>query len=383
MSHSLVSIDALIRKGTSLKNKIGMIARNLEDEANDYKENLPCLAKKTNRESGTSANPISFITPLSNGLEQAISDVFSLICSFKGIDHGGIYILNQHRKQLDLVCHYNLPDEFLARAIRFYQDSWQVNALLEGVVDFNGIQKIPLHARIAYEQHGIQSIALMPLIYQGQIVGCLNLASQKEVFVNRIEKMVIEGLALRISRIVALHLAQLRLTRANEGLTILMKSLRSRFQVARSSEPKHVNGPFAGMKSEIEGLCTALSLASDKIMQKMKDGLQKRELPFLQKKVDALLQDIDLIVQIFVRLRFFCMSQSVTTAGRMLQHNNNNNDSFLDSLADFYQSLEVLVMNDNKQRPANTAYIAGKFEPLSRPLKLTDLNITINRLTPN
>ena len=67
----------------------------------------------------------------------------------------------------------------------------------------------------------------------------------------------------------------------------------------------------------------------------------------------------------------------------MLQHNDGNGTAFLDSVSDFYHALEVLVMNDKKQTYSNTAFIEGQFIPLNRPVRLADLKIRINRLTPN
>ena len=384
MSHSLVSIDALIREGTSLKNKIGMIARNLEHDVVDSGENFPYLNEKEIPARGRVTNKIRFITPLSEGLERTISDIFSMICNFDAVDHGGIYILNQRQKQLDLVCHYNLHDELLARMIRFNPNSWQVNTAFECPIDFNAIERVPLHVKIACEQCGIDAIALIPLIHHGRAVGCMHLAFQEVEQMSGFEKLVIEWLAERISRAIALHLAQVKLAKAKEGLTDIMSTLSARFQlVDQTSETEPINGFFAGMKDEIVGLCISLSLATEKIMHKMKDGQRRRELPFVQKKVDAMLIDIDLVINIFRRLRVFCNSQSTTLERGMLQHNSTTDASFLSSLDEFYHALEALVMDVRKQGTVKSAYIAGHFNPLSRPIALTDLKIRIDRLNPN
>jgi hypothetical protein len=384
MSHSIESIDALIREGTSLKNRIGMIARTLETDATEKTETFQSLPVKEAKVSEPVTDNIRLITPLAGGLEKTITDVFSMLCNFDGIDHCGIYIFNRRQRQFYLICHYNMPDEFLARVITLNRDSWLGNEVLKGVADYQAIQGIPMHLKIAYEQRGIQSMALIPLIHHGQVVGYMNLASQKEELATGFEKQFIEWLAMRISRTVALHLAMFSLSRSNERLCDLMAKMSDQFDlVIRTSGTEPINGLFAGMKDEIEGLFKATSMATEKIMQKIIDGQRRRELPFLQKKVDAMLHDIDLIMQITGRLEVFCNSQSTTLEREILQHHDASETAFLDSVSDFYHALEVLVMNDKKQTPSNMAFIEGRFIPLNRPVRLTDLKIRIDRLTPN
>ena len=384
MSHSLASIDALIREGTSLKKKIGMIARNLEDNLVASVENFAVAHEKEIPACYCAKNNIEFLTPLTCGLERTVSDIFSMICNFDGVAHGGIYVLNRRQRQLDLVCHFNMRDELLAGMVRFGSGSWQVNAAFESLIDFDAMERVPMHEKIGYEQCGIDALALIPLIHHGKVVGCMNLTFHEAAHINGFAKLVIECLAERISRAIALHLAQVKLARTNEGLNGLMSALTNRFQlVGQPSEPEPINGFFAGMKDEIIGLCLSISMASEKIRQKMKDGQRRRELPFVQKKVDAILNDIDLVVRIFNRLRIFCNSQSTMLEQGMLYHISTTDDSFLGSMADFYHALEVLVREEWKHATANEAFLSGNYKMLNRPVKLTDLKIRINRLTPN
>jgi hypothetical protein len=343
--------------------------------------NLPF---RQNPGSGLADKHIRFITPLEGGLEKTITGIFAQICSFRGVDQAGIYIFNQRKRQLNLACHYNLPDEILAGAIKFHHDSWLVHAVLEGHSVFNYLQRIPLHSKIAYEQRGIHGVALLPLIHGGQVVGCLDIASQKDEFLSGFEKLVIEGIAERISRTVALHLAQVKLRESNEELTNHMLKLKAKFlQMILPQEPEPLTGCFISMKDEIDRISGVISVATDKVMLKLFDGQKKRELPFLQKMVDAMLSDIDLIIQLTGRLCAFCNSLSAMIERGNLQNDPNGTAGFLDSMTDFYNTLEMPVRNGIKQETAHGAFIPGHFTRMNRPVKLTDLQIRTDRLMPN
>ncbi len=384
MNHPHESIETLIRKGTSLTLKIGMITRDLEYKANDHHENRVLAADGKGDLTRHLANHINFLTVLPDGLEKSILDIFSLVCSFHHVEYGGIYIFNRQQRRLDLVCHYNLPDESLAKMITFRRNSWQVKALFDGKTDFNCLEKIPLHDKIAYEIHDIQSVAIIPLIYQGQVVGCMKLSSQKKEIANAFEQVLIEALAVRISRTVALQLAQVRLNSAMEELCRISLHLESKFQILSRQT---VNGPLAGfffgMKEEIEGLSRAIFLVTEKIMQKLTDGQRSGKFPFIQKKVDTMLGDIDFIIGIISRLRVFFISHSATIEQGIQPNAEVRDGSFLDFMVELNHALEVLVMEEKKQKHAVTAFIAGQYKPLQRPVKLADLNFRIDRLNQN
>jgi hypothetical protein len=307
-----------------------------------------------------------------------------MVCSFDGVDQAGIYLCNRRQRRLDLVCHYGFTDEILAGMMVFDRDSWQVHEVLEGVAAFNYLRRIPLQEKIFYEQRNIHALALIPLMHRGQVVGSMNLASCREEFVNGFEQIVLKELAVRISRIVAIHLAQVKLHEANEESGCHLTNLSEWLQlVGRPAEPEALTGFCSRMKDELDVLNTAISLATEKVMQKLKDGLRNRELPFLQKKVDMILNDIEGIVQITGRLRVFCNSLSAIPVLDMLQSSDNGNELFLHSMVDFRHALEMLDMNGNKKVTSSAAMITSHFKPLNNPVRLRDLNFRIDRLTPN
>ncbi len=384
MSHSPLYIEALIREGASLKKKISIIAQDLE-----YKEHCSMESGDhqpyTHKPVASNADHlIRFITPVAGVLENVISDIFSLICRFDGIDHGGIYFFNRIEKRLDLVCHYNLPDEFVSRSIQFARDSWQVNTVLEGTSGFIDVRHIPKHIKIGYEKFGISAIAIIPLVHHGQLVGCMKLASSKQQRISGLEKLVIDELALRISRAIALHVAQVRLRDADNELAAIMVNLQSGLRPEmRPWEPGSLNDFYFGMMDEVNKLFVSISSATERIKQNLTDELAKRELPYQQKKVDKLLQDIEFILNVILRLRVFCKSQPAVVLQGMRGHKHRTDGKLQDAMADFYEAVKVLISDAHKPKHSNNKFTAENFRPLNMPVRLGNIHFRINRLTTN
>lgn len=382
MNNTRHTIDALIREGTNLKEKIGVIAQTLEYKANDPSESHLLIPEEEFPATRRLSNRIRFITSFPCRLEKSLQDIFSLVCSFDGVDHAGIYIFRKPRGRLDLVCHYNLPDKLLMKVVSFNHDFLQVQVPGDNLAVKQNIQAITLKAKNDYERLGVPNIVVIPLTHRGRVVGCLNLSSENKGSLSGFGRLVIEGLAERIARTIALCLAMARLNEAILELNGLMVHLKAKFPLAnRNSEP--LTGFFAGVKEEFDRLDNAIYLAADKIREKLMDGQRRRELPFRQKNVDSILYDINIILRVINRLRIFSRNQSAMIVLGMLQRDKTSKTDLVNSMAEFNHALQNLVMLEKTQETISPAFLQQEFKPLKRPLKLKDLKFNIERLTPN
>ncbi|MDP1623478.1 MAG: GAF domain-containing protein [Bacteroidales bacterium] len=310
-------------------------------------------------------NHIGLIDPLTGVLENTIHDIFSLICEFEGVDHGGIFRFNRGESEPVLICHRNLHDELLTGMIRFNHDSRKGDVIQPDLTGFDCFQKIPLHVKIAFEQCGTHAIALIPLIYYGQVVGCMNLGSKHDEIATGFEKLIIEELTWRISRTIALQLALARLSDANQELTDFMQTINSGYGLLISSPETEIKLDHKfGMKHEISELNNTITLAIEKVMKELGNGLRNRELPFNQKKVDMLVSDADHIVHIISQIRVFGQRHSETIENDLRQIKNR--------------------LCELKGKPSlNMEFSAGNYLLLERPITLKDLNFRTDRLIPN
>jgi hypothetical protein len=282
-----------------------------------------------------------------------------------------------------MVCHYNLPSESLARLIEFGSDSWQVYRLLRGKPGIISIHDIPIHARLVYEQSGISDIALIPHTSTDRVIGCIILAFRGTEKISGFEEIMLQEITSRLARTVELHLACVKLLEANTGLNGFMKKFNARLLMMQPFGSSSLTRFFLEMKNEIDSLSRSLSLAVENILKRMDQGFDNRQLPFRHQKVDEILHDLDVIVQIIHRLRVFCISQEETLGRGIIGPDAMVDAPFMESMVLFYNALETLVMEAPMKRPAITSFIAGRFEPIAWPVKLADLKFSVNRYNPN
>jgi hypothetical protein len=367
MNRSPESIEVLIRDGTRLKKRIESLTRLLGHQAADN-------GHWASSDSRKSAGNLTDLT----------TDVFATVCNFRKIHHAGIYFLNRQQQLLKLAYHFNLPGEFLATASVFNQESWQFKSVSTGHADFNCLQKPPLQTKLIYESLGIQELAFIPLVYNNRVVGCLNLAIREGTTLSSFEKTVLEGLSAHISRAVALRMAEEKLIDSGQELEILISRLDGGFQpVAGASLPDNLPVFFSGIREDIRELGRAICHATDQLMGKIKDGLQRRELPFMKRKVDAILNEIDILSRMITGLRLFCISQSNTIEQGMTLQENTCDMNFLNRMADLNQAMDILVRDGNKPKGLHNVFFTGNFKPIKGPALLSKLKTKIDRLNPN
>jgi hypothetical protein len=384
MEHGDLTIDGLIHEGRSLQTRIGIFARNLENMEAGRNTSSATHHSRESYAIKESAKHIRFITSVTGTLEETIKDVFSLLCKFRGVDYGGIYLFNSQEEQLDLVCHYNLPGELLIRAISFPTNVRNLKSLLKRSIVSSNLQDIPLQARLILEKHGMEAFAVIPLNCQSKVVGCLIMSSKQETFLSRFELLLVEELSLRISRAIVLHDAHVRLKVAKEDLKNISMNLKSgSLPLTGNCVSSSLNLSFLGMMAEIERLCQTISHAADRITQKLSDRQNYISLAFHENRFNEIFVEIDFIIGVIKKLSN-CAEMQVLSAGIGKHgYNETNHVVSLRSLVAFYQAINILVHNDNRPSAACAQFYAGNYRPLQWPVTLSCIDMQINRLVNN
>jgi len=375
------SVDELIREGASLKKKIGVITRSLKCPETCHDESRAAMPGHVNPATRRLAEEIGSLTSLPYGLGKSMSDIFAMVCSLEGVENAGIYVFNKLQKRLDLVCHYNVPEELRVTTTNFGRGSWQVNAILSGHAGRLDIQSLPLSARLVYEKSGIENISLIPLINDGRTTGCLHLSFHKTAGESGFGRLVLEGLAERIARVIALGNSMSRLDESIAELAGLLSNLYLRFP-PKGNHPELLDHFFSGIRENLDEFGKAVTCAADKVVQRLKDGQKNRSIPFTREKVDALLHDAGQIVRIIGRMRLFSTSHPASSApGKPDQ--TRSDAELLKFLAGFNEVLHILIEDEKMNKPAVNPFLQAEFIQLEMPVRLTDLKFSVERLTPN
>jgi len=121
-----------------------------------------------------------------------------------GMDSGGIYLVDETTGNLNLVCHQGLADEFIEAASVFTAESLNTRLVMEGKPVYREYANVlPGAKEPARKREGLRFIAIVPVLHEGRVIACLNIASHVLDKIPVTGRNALETLALQIGGIVS------------------------------------------------------------------------------------------------------------------------------------------------------------------------------------
>ncbi|MBM4428493.1 MAG: PAS domain S-box protein, partial [Chloroflexi bacterium] len=165
------------------------------------------------------------------GRYQTILDGFpsflQTIINVSGMDSGGIYLFDDGYKNLDIICHQGLGKDFVRMVNHFTVDLPQVKIILDGKPIYFSSDH-PIVGNAMHQAEGLQCLAAIPILYQEQVVGCMNLASHNLAEVPEFARHVFETLAVEIGNFVIYLRNEETLRKSEEKYRTLLQELEQR-----------------------------------------------------------------------------------------------------------------------------------------------------------
>ena len=147
-------------------------------------------------------------------VEDGFRTILETVLRLTGLDSGGIYLFTADAARLDLVYHHGLGAAFVQAVSSFAMDSRNVALILAGEPQY-----VAYNAAVAqnplYQAEGLHALAVVPVLSQNRVIGCLNLASHSKEEVAPYSRQVLETLAIEIGNVV-LHLQSQAALHASE-----------------------------------------------------------------------------------------------------------------------------------------------------------------------
>ncbi|MCP3681050.1 MAG: PAS domain S-box protein, partial [bacterium] len=94
-----------------------------------------------------------------------------------GMDCGGVYLVDTDSGALDLVFHKGLPPEFVKSALHYDADSANAQLIIAGKPIYSRHRELVVSLDRIRRDEGLSAIAVIPIQYRNQVIGCLNIAS--------------------------------------------------------------------------------------------------------------------------------------------------------------------------------------------------------------
>ena len=156
--------------------------------------------------------------------EQLWSACLQAARDVSGLDCGGIYLFNQYSRTFELVYHTGLSQAFTQQVGQIAENSPSGQIMQSGLNYY--FAEADLNAQPPSAEEGLRCMAALAVQYQGEVLGCMNVASHSLSSVPEYALSALEAIAAEIGNIL-IH------QRTKESLVNSRKQLSQAMRVAR------------------------------------------------------------------------------------------------------------------------------------------------------
>ena len=194
-------LRSIIREGSGLKRRLGAMSRNLTGIVASGDPVAATFGRPCMDEEAGYGEEVRFMLDMQGNLGPTVSRLFSLVCALPGVISGGLYLYDDQRDKLDLVCHQHIPAGLLARLVTIGSMDWHFNVFRSGQKVVYPLREIPAGLGFDYEKASVRNLVFIPMRHEGALIGCLYLASADTCIGSDFEPEIAEELALRIAHL--------------------------------------------------------------------------------------------------------------------------------------------------------------------------------------
>jgi PAS domain S-box-containing protein len=142
------------------------------------------------------------------GLDSLLRSCVEGAIRISQMDCGGIYLVNEATGTLDLSYHSGLPDNFVKSSSHYGPYAPSTILIKKGKPVYSHYHKLGLPLNGVHEKEGLRAIAILPVLHNGKVIACLNVASHKKDLVPIESRNALELIASRIGSFIARAMAE-------------------------------------------------------------------------------------------------------------------------------------------------------------------------------
>jgi PAS domain S-box-containing protein len=259
---------------------------------------------------------IDSLQSISDTFEHSLSALFDNLFSLHWVDAGGLYVINEEKQVLELVYHRGLSRAFVELTRSFPLNSPGIQTMYSKKSRFTSIHDYQHPSKPAAENENLTFICGLPLIFNNNPIGQLNLASKTVVDLSEFDRMAIESIAGRVANLVQLLQTQNRLRKTNKELAGTLESLKENRQLLiQKSRLESLGELSAGLAHEINQPLSIISLAIENLELKLRNGMADKD--YLVAKFGSISGNIAKIRQLIDHVRIFSRDQKENIVQRI------------------------------------------------------------------
>lgn len=168
-------------------------------------------------------------------LSEALSICLKQILLESGMDSGGVYLVDHHTSDLKLVHSQGLSKAFTRSTSSYSANSDRWKLVMQGKIIHSNFKYIPVDKKEIDHDEGLQGFTLIPIAYQGKVLGCFNLASHSLDLITSSGQTAAEAIAIQVGTTLVRLLAEEQLAESQEEIEILFNTIND-FLVAFDQE---------------------------------------------------------------------------------------------------------------------------------------------------
>jgi diguanylate cyclase (GGDEF)-like protein/PAS domain S-box-containing protein len=158
-------------------------------------------------------------------LEDACTRIMDAMVKIEGVDCGGVYILDQKKESLDLLSSWGLSPEFLQLVSHYEKETFNYQLVQAGKSIYTQFPINGLVKNEVFTREGILGFAMIPVLYEGNTIASINLASHHLLEFPDHSKTALESMASHLGSVLARVMAKKALFDSQRNLSALFDSI--------------------------------------------------------------------------------------------------------------------------------------------------------------
>ncbi len=206
---------------------IHLVARVMRDASGRPLYYLPTMEDISQRKQDEDSRKLQYDLAMmfssTEDVQATLCQCLKLAMQMADMDAGGVYLFDQDSRSLRLICHENLPGDFLRQVREYGMDSPNARIVTAGKplylpedrVDFDGAKALDI----------FRSLAILPIKDKEGAVACLNLGSFRKEAVESATRVLLETIAAQVGVYVSRGQMRDALRRSEESHRALVHAL--------------------------------------------------------------------------------------------------------------------------------------------------------------
>jgi PAS domain S-box-containing protein len=173
-------------------------------------------------------------------LGEAVAICIDTAINASGMDSGGAYLVDESTGDLNLIYSKGLSSEFIKAASHYDAESPNTQLVMSGKPSYVIYSELQLSPNAENIPEGLRALAVIPIIHEKNVIGCLNIASHTTGEISIATRNTLESIASQVGSTIVRLQAEEAL-RASEDRYRTISNLISDFVYSISVEPDGTN----------------------------------------------------------------------------------------------------------------------------------------------